>query len=175
MNKENFFQLGSIAKLHGFKGEVSLFLDVTNPEEYTELKTVFVEMNGFLTPYFIDNVKLKNKGFITVKLKEIDTEEAAKKLLKKAIFLPLEELKELDDVSFYDHEVIGYEVIDAVNGSIGLVTNIIEIASNPLMQTEINGKEVLLPIFDGLVKKVDRKKKVLYVEAPEGLIDLYLV
>jgi 16S rRNA processing protein RimM len=42
------------------------------------------------------------------------------------------------------------------------------------MQTEINGKEVLLPIFDGLVKKVDRKKKILYVEAPEGLIDLYI-
>jgi hypothetical protein len=33
---------------------------------------------------------------------------------------------------------------------------------------------VLLPIYGGLVKKVDRKKKILYVEAPEGLIELYL-
>lgn len=174
MNKEDFFQLGSIAKLHGFKGEVSLFLDVTNPEEYTDLETVFVDMNGFLTPFFIDNVKLKNKGFITVKFKEVDDEATAKKLLKKEIYLPLDQLRELDDVSFYDHEVLGYEVIDSIKGSIGKVTNVIDIASNPLMQTEINGKEVLLPIFDGLVKKVDRKKKILYIEAPEGLIDLYL-
>jgi 16S rRNA processing protein RimM len=174
MNKEDFFQLGSIAKLHGFKGEVSLFLDVTNPEEYTDLETVFVDMNGFLTPFFIDNVKLKNKGFITVKFKEVDDEATAKKLLKKEIYLPLDQLRELDDVSFYDHEVLGYEVIDSIKGSIGKVTNVIDIASNPLMQTEINGKEVLLPIFDGLVKKVDRKKMILYIEAPEGLIDLYL-
>jgi 16S rRNA processing protein RimM len=174
MNKEDFFQLGSIAKLHGFKGEVSLFLDVTNPEEYTDLETVFVDMNGFLTPFFIDNVKLKNKGFITVKFKEVGDEATAKKLLKKAIYLPLEQLRELDDVSFYDHEVLGYEVIDSIKGSIGKVINVIDIASNPLMQTEINGKEVLLPIFDGLVKKVDRKKMTLYIEAPEGLIDLYL-
>ena len=174
MNKEDFFQLGSIAKLHGFKGEVSLFLDVTNPEEYTDLETVFVDMNGFLTPFFIDNVKLKNKGFITVKFKEVDDEATAKKLLKKQIYLPLDQLRELDDVSFYDHEVLGYEVIDSIKGSIGKVTNVIDIASNPLMQTEINGKEVLLPIFDGLVKKVDRKKMILYIEAPEGLIDLYL-
>lgn len=174
MNKEDFFQLGSIAKLHGFKGEVSLFLDVTNPEEYTDLETVFVDMNGFLTPFFIDNVKLKNKGFITVKFKEVDNEATAKKLLKKEIYLPLDQLRELDDVSFYDHEVLGYEVIDSIKGSIGKVTNVIDIASNPLMQTEINGKEVLLPIFDGLVKKVDRKKMILYIEAPEGLIDLYL-
>jgi ribosomal 30S subunit maturation factor RimM len=97
-----------------------------------------------------------------------------KKLLKKAIYLPLEQLRELDDVSFYDHEVLGYEVIDSIKGSIGKVINVIDIASNPLMQTEINGKEVLLPIFDGLVKKVDRKKMTLYIEAPEGLIDLYL-
>ncbi|NBR14701.1 MAG: 16S rRNA processing protein RimM, partial [Crocinitomicaceae bacterium] len=120
------------------------------------------------------NVKLKNKGFITVKFKEVDDEATAKKLLKKAIYLPLEQLRELDDVSFYDHEVLGYEVIDSIKGSIGKVTNVIDIASNPLMQTEINGKEVLLPIFDGLVKKVDRKKMTLYIEAPEGLIDLYL-
>jgi len=104
----------------------------------------------------------------------VDDEATAKKLLKKEIYLPLDQLRELDDVSFYDHEVLGYEVIDSIKGSIGKVTNVIDIASNPLMQTEINGKEVLLPIFDGLVKKVDRKKMILYIEAPEGLIDLYL-
>ena len=50
----------------------------------------------------------------------------------------------------------------------------IDMAANPLLQLNKNGVEVLLPIFDGLVQKVQRKKKELYVKAPEGLIDLYL-
>ena len=55
-----------------------------------------------------------------------------------------------------------------------LVENVIDMAANPLLQLDKNGVEVLLPIFDGLVQKVQRKKKELYVKAPEGLIDLYL-
>ncbi len=44
MNKADCFHLGYVAKLHGFKGEVSLFLDVTNPSDYQQLDSVFIEM-----------------------------------------------------------------------------------------------------------------------------------
>ena len=56
----------------------------------------------------------------------------------------------------------------------GIVENVIDMAANPLLQLDKDGVEVLLPIFDGLVQKVQRKKKELHVKAPEGLIDLYL-
>jgi 16S rRNA processing protein RimM len=46
--------------------------------------------------------------------------------------------------------------------------------ANPLLQINLNGTEILVPIFEGLIQKVERKKKELYIQAPEGLIDLYL-
>jgi 16S rRNA processing protein RimM len=46
--------------------------------------------------------------------------------------------------------------------------------ANPLLQVNFNGTEILIPIFEGLIEKVVRKKKELYIKAPEGLIDLYL-
>ena len=52
--------------------------------------------------------------------------------------------------------------------------NLQQSQSVSLLQLDKDGVEVLLPIFDGLVQKVQRKKKELYVKAPEGLIDLYL-
>jgi len=52
MNKADCFELGYVAKLHGFKGEVSLFLDVTNPSDYASLDAVFIEINQQLTPFF---------------------------------------------------------------------------------------------------------------------------
>ena len=174
MNKEDYFLLGSIARLHGYKGEVSLFLDVSHPEEYTDLSAVFLEINGFLTPFFIENLKMKNKGMVAVKFQGVDSEEAAKRLVKKKVYLPIEQLSELDEDQFYDHEIVGFHVEDKIKGNIGVVTNVIDLQSNPLLQTDKDGKEVLIPIFEGLILKVDRKKKVLHIAAPEGLIDLYL-
>ncbi|MEI8117314.1 MAG: ribosome maturation factor RimM [Flavobacteriia bacterium] len=174
MQKKDCFYLGIIAKLHGFKGEVSLFLDVSNPADYATLDAVFVEIDGGLVPFFVQNIKIKTKGFVAVKFQGVDSEQDAQRILKKPVYLPEAFLKELDQTSFYDHEIIGYTVIDEVHGDVGIVENVIDMAANPLLQLNKNGVEVLLPIFDGLVQKVQRKKKELYVKAPEGLIDLYL-
>ena len=174
MNFEGYFYLGKIAKLHGYKGEVSLFLDVTNPADYNQLKRVFVDVDGVLIPFFIDQLKPKNKGFVAVKFKDINEEIAAKKLLKKSIYLPEDELAELSDTSFYDHEISGFKVYDQIKGFIGIVDTVIDLTANPLLRIEFNTNEILVPIFDGLIKNVDRDKKELHIQAPDGLIDLYI-
>ena len=174
MQKQDCFYLGIIAKLHGFKGEVSLFLDVSNPSEYATLDAVFIEIDGSLIPFFVQHIKMKTKGFVAVKFEGIDSEKDAQRILKKQVYLPEAFLQELDQTSFYDHEIIGYTVIDEAHGNVGVVENVIDMAANPLLQLDKEGREVLIPIFDGLVQKVQRKKKELHIKAPEGLIDLYL-
>lgn len=174
MNKADCFHLGYIAKLHGFKGEVSLFLDVTNPEDYHSLDALFIELNGQLTPFFIKSLKLKNKGFAAVKLEGVDTEEDAKIIVRKNVYLPASILPELGDTNFYDHEIVDFQVEETSYGNIGKVIQVIDLAANPLLQIEKEGKEVLLPLQKGVVQKVDRINKVLTVTAPPGLIELYL-
>ena len=174
MDLKDSIYIGQIAKLHGYKGGVSLFLDVTHPEEYMDMESFFIEIDGILTPFFVESFKLKNKGFAAVKFQGVDSEQEARSLLKKKVFIPETELRELDESNFYDHEVIGYEVEDVVKGKIGKVTAIADLKQNPLLVIEFKDKEILLPIFEGLIVKVDRKLKRLKVKAPDGLIDLYL-
>ena len=174
MDLKDSIYIGQIAKLHGYKGGVSLFLDVTHPEEYMDMESFFIEIDGILTPFFVESFKIKNKGFAAVKFQGVDSEQEARSLLKKKVFIPETELRELDESNFYDHEVIGYEVEDVVKGEIGKVTAIADLKQNPLLVIEFKDKEILLPIFEGLIVKVDRKLKRLKVKAPDGLIDLYL-
>ena len=174
MDLKDSIYIGQIAKLHGYKGGVCLFLDVTHPEEYMDMESFFIEIDGILTPFFVESFKLKNKGFAAVKFQGVDSEQEARSLLKKKVFILETELRELDESNFYDHEVIGYEVEDVVKGEIGKVTAIADLKQNPLLVIEFKDKEILLPIFDGLIVKVDRKLKRLKVKAPDGLIDLYL-
>jgi 16S rRNA processing protein RimM len=171
---EDCFNLGYIAKLHGYKGEVSLFLDVTDPSKYQSLKLVYLEMNkGELIPFSIRNSKLMNKGFVTIQFDNVDSESQAKLLLKKNVFLPLTMLPPLGDTEFYDHEIIGFNVFDVNEGNVGIVVQVIDLPSNPLLQLEFEDKEVLIPLIPGLVKNVDRNSRILTVQSPEGLMDLF--
>lgn len=174
MNKKDCFHLGRVAKLHGFKGEVSLFLDVTNPEDYRSLDAVFIDINNHLTPFFIESLKLKNKGFAAVKFEGVTDENAAKAILRKDVYLPAQILPELEGVHFYDHEVIGFTVMDSLHGDVGVIEQVIDLKANPLLQVLKDEKEILIPLLEGLVTKVDRDKKELHIKAPEGLIELYL-
>ncbi len=174
MNKADCFHLGYVAKLHGFKGEVSLFLDVTDPSDYASLDAVYIDINDQLTPFFVESIKLKNGNFAAVRFEGLTDENAAKKILRKDIYLPAQILPELKGTNFYDHEVVGFKVIDANFGEVGILEQVVDLPVNPLLQVMRGEKEVLIPFIDGLVTKVDRENKELHVAAPEGLIEIYI-
>ena len=174
MNKADCFHLGYVAKLHGFKGEVSLFLDVTNPDDYTSLDAVYIDINNQLTPFFVSQFKLKQKGFAAVKFEGVDTENDARVILRKDVYLPASILPELTGTQFYDHEIAGYDVVDTVHGNIGIMVQVIDLTANPLFQIMKGETEILVPIRDGVVKEVDRVNKKITIETPPGLVELYL-
>ena len=174
MNKADCFHLGYVAKLHGFKGEVSLFLDVTNPSDYEKIESIFIDINDQLTPFFIESFKLKNHPFAAVKFEGVNSEKDAKIIERKNIYLSLKYLPELNGTDFYDHEVVGFKVIDQNFGEVGVLESIIDLSINPLIQVLNGDKEVLIPMIKNIILKVDRENKELHLVAPEGLIELYL-
>jgi len=171
--QEDCFRLGSIARLHSFKGEVSIFLDVDNPLEYQNLESVFVEYDNKLVPFFIDEIKIRNKGFAVVKFDGVDTEKKALMLLKSRLFLPLELLPELEGDDYYDFEIKGFKVIDKVLGEIGIVNSVLDIKVNPLVSIQSGETEILIPKIDQFIKEIDWDNETLQIDAA-GLIELYL-
>ena len=174
MEKDSCFNLGYIVKTVGLKGEVSIFIDSDNPEHYKKLESVFVELNKQLVPFFISSLHLKQKGFATVKFDGIDTETQALQLVKCALFLPLTKLPALGENDFYYHEVRGFTISDQHAGNLGMIDEVLDYGHTHLAQVMINGKEVLVPLQKIFLVKTDRKNKILFMNLPEGLIDVYL-
>lgn len=172
MTKEECFQLGKITKPFGYKGQVIFFLDVDSPDDYDGLDAVFVEVKGHLLPYFIKEIKI-NGNKATVTFEDLKPEEA-QSLVGCELFLPLSMLPELTGNRFYFHEVKGWHVVDDEKGDIGIINSVIEYPAQPLFQIMKNETEILVPIIDQIIKKVDREKKTMFISAPNGLIDLYL-
>jgi len=174
MKKEDCFELGIISKLYSFKGEVILFIDSDEPEKYYDIDSLFLEINKQLIPFFVTKSQVNKAKELRVRFDGVDTEEQAKKILKKKVYLPVEVLPELDDKHFYYHEIEGFELVDSEKGSVGKIITIIENPGNPLIEIDIKGTEALIPLNDHTFLKVDREKKQFFVNIPEGLLDIYI-
>ena len=174
MTKEECFYLGRIVSKFSFKGEVLIKLDTDEPESYLEMESVFVEYDKNLVPFFVERSSLQKSNLLRVKFEEVDTEEDAEDLLKCDVYLPLSLLPELEEDQFYFHEIIGYTVEDAEHGVIGQLSGVNDTTSQALFEIEKDGKQILIPMNDQFLEKVDKKNRVIYVKTPEGLIDLYL-
>ena len=172
MDIKDCFYLGKVVKPFSFKGDLVLFFDVDEPEEYSELDGVYIEINKLLVLYPIETIRIKgNKA--TVRFENM-TEEDSLKLIGKNLYLPIELLPKLEGNKFYFHEIIGFKVIDKEKGDIGIIESVIEYPAQPLFSIIFNGKEILIPIIDSVIEKVDREAKIMYINAPVGLVDLYL-
>ncbi|MEZ4855030.1 MAG: ribosome maturation factor RimM [Gelidibacter sp.] len=174
MQKKDCFFVGKIVKKYSFKGELLIKLDTDEPELYENLESVFVELRNNLVPFFIENSQLHKSELLRIKFEDVDTEQDADALLKCDLYLPLEFLPKLDDDKFYFHEIIGFTVEDVNFGIVGVVKSINDTTSQPLFEIDKDGIEILIPMNDAFIKKVDKKKKHILVETPEGLIELYL-
>ncbi len=173
MTKDDCFYLGRIAKTHGIKGEVTIRLDVDDPSAYHDMKYFLLEINKVLTPFFVEKMTCSGDK-VFVKVQDINTVEAASALTGKEVFLPLELLPKLSGKQFYYHEVKGFLLIDEIHGELGPINDVIEYPTQAIIQVFKDKKEILIPILDQVIQKVDRKTKKLYIKAPDGLIDMYL-
>ncbi|HSM63559.1 MAG TPA: ribosome maturation factor RimM [Gillisia sp.] len=174
MLKEECFYLGKIVSKFSFKGEVLIKLDTDEPEEYTEMESVFVDYNENLVPFFIERSGLHRSTLLRVKFEDVDTEEDAEDIMKCDVYLPLNQLPELDGDKFYFHEIIGFTVEDVNYGTVGKITAINDSTAQSLFEIDKDGKQVLIPLNDEFIEKLDKKNKIIFVKTPEGLIDLYL-
>ena len=172
MEIKDCYNLGRVTKPWGVKGQMVIFLDVDTPEDYLGLDSAFVEVKGRLVPYFFHIDSLNgNKAVVT--FEDLDAAQATA-LAGHDLYLPLDLLPKLEGNKFYFHEVVGFRVIDEQHGDIGTLQQVIDYPAQPLFQIFQNDTEILVPVIDEVIKRVDRENKVLYIAAPNGLIDLYL-
>jgi len=174
MNKDDFFYLGKILKTHGNEGQVIVLIDVDDPGEYEKLESVYLDLHGERIPFFIKSLELKQNRKAVIGFEDFDTAGDAETLVGIEMYLPVTELPALKGNRFYYHEIIGYEVIDREHGPVGTVEDILEMPTQSLMQIRHGEKEILVPVVEEIILKVDKKKKRIHISAPEGLIEIYL-
>ena len=175
MNKDEMHCLGKITKLHGYKGELTVFLDTAKVADYKDLQFLFLEIKGSLVPYKIELFEPKTNDSVKVRLAGVNDEATAKSLLKSMVYVRLTELSVKDEDRRDMVNWVGYTVFDQTHGNIGVVEEVVEHRKNPQLEIRHNtGKLILLPLQPEFVLEIDDESQTISTAAPEGLVELYL-
>ena len=170
MNKSDCYHIGSLVKLYGFKGGYVLALGSYLGEEIEKWESLFIEIDGLLVPFFIDKIELTADTTVIVTFEDLSSETKAKKFLNCDVY-QLRSLVNMEKPQGVDL-LVGYTVIDEKMGNIGKVEEILDYKQNLLFRVVKGKKEILVPIAEHIIVKVNHHKKEILMIAPEGLFDL---
>lgn len=169
----DYFNIGKLVSVHGLKGELLLKHELGKKTSLKGLQAIFIEdkKDSFL-PWFIESAKIKSEDEIYIKLEGVNAREAAIKLLQKKVWLIETDFKKFASKNA-PANLLGYTIVYN-NEPLGEILELIEQPHQLLCRLEIKGKEVLIPLHEGSLKKIDHKKKEVAVELPDGLLEIYL-
>ncbi len=166
--------IGKIAAAHGLDGHV-LFRHVLDQKKAVErLKHVFIELHReSYIPYFIEEQKGHTLHEVMLLLDEVNSIEAAKTLTGKNVYIEAEVYRKLMPKAVHEG-MEGFIIHDEQLGVIGPVESLMETPGQVLAAVTYQGKEVLIPLVEATIVRVDAQQKMLWVRLPDGLLDVYL-
>lgn len=174
MDPAEFYYVGKIVKRHGTQGSLVALLEVDDANDYKDLESVYVDIAHERVPFFIESVEVVDRKKVLLKFQDVAGPDHADAFAGLELYLPLSALPKLEGNRFYYHEIKGFRVIDEEAGELGTVRDVLELPQQALFQIMHQGKEILIPVVDQVIRRVDREHRILYIRAPEGLIDLYI-
>ena len=173
MDKNDFFFFGTVTKVHGKDGVIAVNLHVEEPEMYEDVESVFIELNRSLVPFFVEENNIR-ANIAYIKLEGIDSPDTANELIQALVYLPISILAPIPELEFHQSEIIGFKVIDATHGDLGIVETILQMPRQHLMQIKKDDTEILIPLVNSFIQQIDKENKIVHVNTPEGLVDVYL-
>jgi len=173
---EAYQSIGYTKKTYGVKGELKLNIADRYLEDFAQADVLFLDIAGRKIPYFLEYINFENP--FTLKFEDFDSKESAIELTGKEIFMRTSDLLTEEEKVF---EVVGnlvfekyiqFEIQDKTLGRVGVIEEIVEYPQQEMASLNFKEKEVLIPMNESLIIKIDTENKVIEMDLPAGLLAL---
>ena len=173
MFAEDSYKLGYLHKTYGIKGELIIRTNLEfSDQTIIKWESVFIEIDGILVPFFIEQIKRKSDIELSIKLEDIDDEIKAKDYLCLDLYIDKKNIpKQNNETPFFDW--LGSRLIDKTNGEVGTITEILNYPGQDMLKIETTeNQEIIIPAIKDWLVSIDKESKRIIVDLPEGLLDL---
>lgn len=164
-------RIGKIVAAHGLQGNIIISHVVGKSDWLKKDDVLFVELNkGSFIPYFVTGAKAANQEEYIVGVEDVESVEAAKKLVGKQVYVKDDILSEHTEDS--PLMWIGFKLVDKTKGGIGEIKDVVSTGAQWLATLDYEGREVLIPLIEQLILDVNTRNKYIRMDLPEGLLDI---
>jgi 16S rRNA processing protein RimM len=157
----DYYLIGKLQAVNNPDGYLSVEPFSDFPERFFNLKSVFIGIYGVYKKIFIEESIFENSG-ILIKFFNFDSDLEAGPLVGCSIYIDQSELIELEENSFFIHDLIGCRIYKE-GKFFGVLSDVIQLTSNDVYVIDNDGKEFLLPAVKDFIQHIDIGSKEIFL------------
>lgn len=169
--------VGTIQKPHGIKGELFVRLETDRPDAaFAPGRVLHLgdakgrRSDAVLT---IDRARAFKGGMLMKVVEHTGRTPALEELRGRTLLIERGQAAALDEHEVFYHDLLGMRIVTAAEGDIGIIADVYDAPSGPLLSVKRQGgKELLIPFVRETIRRLDAAEGVLELEVPPGLLDL---
>lgn len=170
---EGYLAVGMITGPHGIRGEVKVELHTDFPERFAPGAILY--LGESLQEVEILQAR-PHKGQYLLLLAGIHERNTADNLRGQWLFIPESQAAELDEDTYWVHDIIGLRVQTEEGRYLGVVQDVLETGANDVYvvdpPADVNqGRPLLLPAIAEVIQAVDLATGIMTIRLMAGLLD----
>ncbi len=165
-----YLAVGFLRRPHGVRGEIMLEIQTDHPEQFIAGATFYVGKEHISLT--IATKRQHNKGLL-LSFEGINDRDEVGRFRNHYVYASIAELPSLPKGKFYNHQLIGLEVVEEKTKEVlGELKEIIKTGANDvyLVRSE-SGREILLPAIPEVILDVELADRKMSVFLLPGLVD----
>jgi 16S rRNA processing protein RimM len=170
---DSLVSVARAVRTRGLKGELVADLLTDYPERFEEVTTLTaVGPKGDHLTVELEDFWFQNDRVI-LKLVDCDSVQAAEKFREYEFCIPQSDIVELEQGEYFDFDLEGCTVQEVSGRKVGEVKSVLKTGGTEILVIAAeNGTEVMVPLAESIVIKIDVRAKEILIDPPEGLLEL---
>ena len=168
--KNEYFRVGVITSTHALRGDVKVFPTTEDPARFRKLKEAYVLDGNSFVPVVVTKASFF-KQFVILHFEGKDRIEDVERLVKKEIYVDRDHAIPLEEGEYYISDLIGLRVFDDDTGKeLGELFDVLQTGANDVYVVKNGTQEILIPVIDECIRKVDLEAGEVRVHLLPGLV-----
>ncbi len=167
IDEKDLTRVGKITKTHGTEGELRIAANGCSPSDFDYL---ICRIDGLLVPFYLEKDGHRSVNGNIVKFEGVDSMDEAAKLCGSDVYVDSEIASHADDDELPYDFFIGFQIFNG-GKPVGVIDYIDYRTANILAVVKTGDNQQLdIPFHPDFVLSINRKKKIIDMQLPEGLI-----
>ncbi|MFE6054519.1 ribosome maturation factor RimM [Kitasatospora sp. NPDC056446] len=164
--------VGKIGRAHGIRGDVSVEVRTDEPELRLGPGAVLFTDPASAGPLTVESGRV-HSGRLLLRFAGVKDRNAAEALRGTLLISEVDPEERPDDPEeYYDHQLIGLDVVLLDGTLVGELTEVLHLPYQDLLLVEKpDGTEVMVPFVTQIVPTIDLENQRAVITPPPGLID----